>query len=236
MIKITSQLILSVFFAWCILVYVIFAGVALIGGDVKMRAMAGMVSGLLLLWVVIGGTLMYAGRDRVKELISKIPLDWRIKFILFATVLALAEEAVTTGMTNLAPLFGVRLGEVAITASADYIEVVTRHSVIVFIPMFIAWALILSRYKFSPGSVMILWGLTGTLAETISFGMQNLLDAGFWVFVYGLMVYLPAYAVPEGRKASAPKAYHYPLAILAPILFLIPVYFIVAIVLSITHL
>lgn len=237
MVKITSRLVISIFAAWCILVYVVFAAVAIAGGDVKMRAMAGMVSGLLLLWVVIVGTLMYFSRDRVKDLIRKIPLDWRLKFILFATMLALAEEAVTTGMTNLAPLFGVKLGEVAITASADYIEVVTRHSVIVFIPMFIAWALILSRYKFSPGSVMILWGLTGTLAETISFGLQNLLDAGFWVFVYGLMVYLPAYAVPEDRGASAPKAYHYPLAILAPILFLIPAYLIVlAIILIVTHL
>lgn len=237
MVKITSRLVISIFAAWCILVYVVFAAVAIAGGDVKMRAMAGMVSGLLLLWVVIVGTLMYFSRDRVKDLIRKIPLDWRLKFILFATMLALAEEAVTTGMTNLAPLFGVKLGEVAITASADYIEVVTRHSVIVFIPMFIAWALILSRYKFNPGSVMILWGLTGTLAETISFGLQNLLDAGFWVFVYGLMVYLPAYAVPEDRGASAPKAYHYPLAILAPILFLIPAYLIVlAIILIVTHL
>jgi hypothetical protein len=167
----------------------------------------------------------------------KIPLDWRLKFIAFATVLALAEEAVTTGMTNLAPLFGVKLGEVAITASADYIEVVTRHSVIIFIPMFIAWAWLLSRYKFSPGSVFILWGLTGTLAETISFGLQNLLDAGFWVFVYGLMVYLPAYTIPEDRGASAPKAYHYPLAVLAPIFLLVPLYVIVlTVILIVTRL
>jgi hypothetical protein len=53
--------------------------------------------------------------------------------VLFCTLLALAEEAVTTTMTNLAPLFGVKMGEVAITASANYIEVVTQHSVIVFV-------------------------------------------------------------------------------------------------------
>lgn len=237
MVKVTSRYVLLVFAAWCILVYAIFAGLAIAGGDAKMRAMAGMVTGLLLLWVVIGGTVMYVSRDRVKELVRKISLDWRLKFILFATLMALIEEAVTTGMTNLAPLFGVKLGEVAITASADYVEVVTQHSVIVFIPMFIAWAFLLSRYKFSPDSVMILWGLTGTLAETITFGLQNLLDAGFWVFVYGLMVYLPAYTVPEDRGAKAPKAYHYPLAVLAPILFLIPVYLIaLAIALVMTHL
>jgi hypothetical protein len=166
-------------------------------------------------------------RDRAKTIVQKLPGGWRLKFILFCTLLALIEEAVTTTMTNLAPFFGVKMGEVYITASSNYIEVVTQHSVIVFVPMFIAWALILSRYKFSPGSVFILWGLTGVLAETITFGLQNILMTGFWVFVYGLMAWLPAYSVPAGRKARMPKWYHYPLAVIAPILFLVPLYLIV---------
>jgi hypothetical protein len=33
-----------------------------------------------------------------------------MKFIVMATVLALTEEAITTTMTNLAPLFGVKVG------------------------------------------------------------------------------------------------------------------------------
>ena len=41
----------------------------------------------------------------------KRTLDWRIKFVLFATVLALIEEAIAVSMTNLAPFFGVKVGE-----------------------------------------------------------------------------------------------------------------------------
>lgn len=230
MVKITVSLIIIFLAVWCMAIYAFFAFVALASGDPKMRAMLGMVSGLLLLWVAIGGSVMYRFRDNVKSVVQRLPGDWRLKFVLFCTTLALLEEAVTVTMTNLAPLFGVRIGEVAITASADYIEVVTQHSVIVFIPMFIAWALLLSRYRFSPGSVFILFGITGTLAETISFGLQNLLMTGFWVFVYGLMVYLPACSIPEKRDLRKPGWYHYPLAVLAPIALLVPTYLIALVV------
>ncbi len=236
MVKITSKHVIVVFAVWCTAVYGFFAFIAVLSGDAKMRAMLGMVSGLLLLWVVIGGSIMYLLRDRAKEFIRKMPGGWRLKFILFCTILALVEEAVTTTMTNLAPFFGVKMGEVYITASANYIEVVTQHSVIVFVPMFIAWALVLSRYKFSPGSVFVLWGLTGVLAETISFGVQNILMTGFWVFVYGLMAWMPAYSVPAEHTARTPKWYHYPLAVVAPILFLVPLCMIVLVlVLILTH-
>jgi hypothetical protein len=218
-------------------VYTLFSLAALGSGDAKMRAMLGMVSGLLLLWVVIGGSIMFLLRDKVRALFRKAPGDWRLKFIVFCTVLALVEEAVTTTMTNLAPHFGVRMGEVYITASADYIEVVTRHSVVVFVPMFVALALLLWRYRFSPGSVFVLWGLTGTLAEAGTFGLQNLLMTGFWAFIYGLMVWLPAYSLPGRPEARTPKWYHYPLAVVAPILLMVPLFIIATILLVIiTHL
>lgn len=54
---------------------------------------------------------------------------WKKKFVVFATVLALIEEAITTTMTNLAPLFGVEIGEAYITASTNYVDVVLFHSV-----------------------------------------------------------------------------------------------------------
>jgi hypothetical protein len=73
----------------------------------KMRAVLGMGWGLILLWIGLGGTLMYRFREPIREAVGKIRLDWRVKFILFATLLALTEEAVTTTMTNLAPMFGV---------------------------------------------------------------------------------------------------------------------------------
>jgi hypothetical protein len=185
----------------------------------RVRAVVGMGWGLILLWIFLGGTLMHRFREPIRGVVSRIRLDWRLKFILFAIVLALAEEAITTTMTNLAPLFGVKAGEAYITASANYLDVVACHSVVVFVPMFCAWALMLWRYDFSPFAVFVLFGLTGTLAE-MSFGFQHALEFGLWTFVYGLMVYLPAYCVPAERKMRKPRWWHYPLAVVVPFLFI----------------
>ena len=40
-------------------------------------------------------------------------------------------------MTNCAPLFGVEMGEVYITASGNDMDVVLFHSVVVFVPQFL---------------------------------------------------------------------------------------------------
>jgi uncharacterized membrane protein YhaH (DUF805 family) len=69
---------------------------------------------------------------------------------------------------------------------------------------------------------MLLFGLTGTLAETLSFGLQNLLQVGMWVFVYGLMVYLPACSVPPRRNVGRPRRRHWPLAVFLPVIFIVP--------------
>lgn len=135
-------------------------------------------------------------------------------------MLALVEEAVTTGMTNVAPWLGVPLGAAYITASANYLDVVLYHSVVVFVPMFIGWAVLLRWWRFAPGAVFVLFGITGTLAETLSFGPQNLINAGFWIWVYGLMVWLPAYCLPPRPNAQPPPLYAYPLAVVWPIAFL----------------
>jgi hypothetical protein len=148
-----------------------------------------------------------------------IRLDWRLKFILFATFLALTEEAITTTMTNLAPLFGVKVGEAYITASTNYLDVVALHSVVMFVPLFVGWALILSRYAFSPFSVFLLFGLTGTAMET-NLGLKNPLEFGLWIFVYGLMVVLAAYCVPAEREVRPLRWWHYPLAVFVPFLFI----------------
>ncbi|MCX7992565.1 MAG: hypothetical protein N2651_02725, partial [Fimbriimonadales bacterium] len=104
----------------------------------------------------------------------------------------------------------------------NYFEVVLKHSVVVFVPMFICWALMLTRWAFAPAQVMVLFGLTGTLAESLSFGVQNLLGWGFWMLVYGLMVYLPAYAVREQVGSLRPSLLHHGLAVILPILCTIP--------------
>ncbi len=197
--------------------------VAVIGGGPNTRAVILMGSGLVLLWIALGGTLMHLARDRVRAFVLRLPWDWRVSFVLMATLLALLEEAVTTGMTNLAPLFGVPIGAAYITASANYLDVVGLHSVVVFVPMFVAWAVLLQRLAFSPSAVFVLFGLTGTLAEASFGGAQAFAQIAMWVFVYGLMVYLPAYCLPTERGAAPPRGWHYLLAVVLPFVFAIPV-------------
>lgn len=197
--------------------------VALTAMGPNSRAVILMGAGLILLWVALGGSLMYAFRDRIRGAVLKMPGDWRLKFVLFATLLALLEEAVTVSMTNLAPLFGVPVGAAYITASANYLDVVALHSVVVFVPMFIGWAFLLSRWDFTPAQVFVLFGLTGTLAEISFGGLQQLAQIAMWTFVYGLMVFLPAYTIPAERGARPVRWWHFPLAVVLPIVFSVPV-------------
>lgn len=77
-------------------------------------------------------------------------------------------------------------------------------------------------------SIHFVW-INRCFAEAGSFGLQNLRAAGFWVFVYGLMAYLPAYSIPE-RDVKKPRLRHYFLAIFLPFIFVIPVAFVVHLV------
>jgi hypothetical protein len=211
------------FGAWALLIALFFLATTLTTSAPVTRAIAGMALGLFLFWIVLGGALSLLLRKRIRSLLRRFDAHWRIAFVLFATLLALLEEAVTTTLTNAAPLWGVPVGKAYITASAHYLEVVLYHSVVVFVPMFVAWAWLLRRYTFSPAAVFILYGCAGTLAETLSFGAQNLAGLGFWVYVYGLMVYLPACAIPPERGARKPSVWTCLLALLLPILVAIPV-------------
>ena len=192
-----------------------------------------MVCGLITLWIVLGGVAMHHFRDSARKFIQGLPFDWRVKFTLSAIILALVEEAIAVLMTNLAPLLGVKSEEAHITASTSYLDVVLFHSVVVFVPLFIAWAVLLTRYDFSPFAVFLLFGCTGILCEATI----NLVDAFFgfaqWIFIYGLMVYLPAYCLPQGRGARAVRWYHYVFAI--PATFLIALPLLVSIIYLIGH-
>jgi hypothetical protein len=194
------------------------------------RAVIFMGAGLVLLWIVLGGTLMWTTRERVRAFVLGSRLPWPLTFTLFCTLLALTEEAVTVSMTNLAPLFGVPLGAAYITASANYLDVVTSHSVVVFVPMFIGWAWMLARWDFRPTEVFLLFGLTGFLAETSFAGLLNLAQAPFWIFVYGLMVWLPANSLPLRSEAKRPGWWVVPLAAILPFVFAIPVAAVVGLV------
>lgn len=183
------------------------------------RAVILMADGLILFWIVIGGSLTPMLRRKMVPKLAAIPMDWRVRFVLLCTVMALLEEVITTTMTNLAPVFGTTPEEAHITASTNYFVVVCFHSVVVFVPMFIAWAVLLSWWKFSPLNVLLLFGVTGSIAEA-SINPANLIG-GFWVFVYGLMVYLPACTVPPDRPARLPRWWSYPLAVVFPFPFVV---------------
>jgi hypothetical protein len=62
-------------------------------------------------------------------------------------------------------------------------------------------------------------GTTGSMAEA-SINPTSLIG-GFWVFVYGLMVYLPACTVPGDRPAAPPRSWHYPVAVVLPFPFVV---------------
>lgn len=211
--------------AWLLVV----SGFALVAswGHPRQRAVIGMAWGLILLWVGAGGWAMRRWEAALARMGRSAPGPWPVKFYLGCVLGALAEEAVTTGMTNCAPLFGVRRGEAYITASANYLDVVLHHSVVVFLPMFLGWILLLRWWRFTPFAVFLLWGLTGTLLEFAYSGWRGVPNVGFWVFVYGLMVWIPAHWVPEDRPARRPPIWAYPWAVLFPPL-LLPLDFILA--------
>jgi len=195
--------------------------VVLPSGNVRDRAIFLMADGMILLWIVVGGLLTFFLRKRLVPYLAAIPLGWRLRFVLLCTAMALIEEAITTSMTNLAPFFGSTPEEAHITASTNYFTVVCFHSVVVFVPLFVAWACMLSWWDFSPLKVLLLFGITGSLAEA-SINPTSLIG-GFWVFVYGLMVYLPACTVPQNRSARPLRWWHYPLAVILPFVAAVPV-------------
>jgi hypothetical protein len=224
----TSRTLIIVLGAWLALSTGGLAAFALAAAPPNTRAVFLMGTGLVILWVGLCGLAMLLFREPVRKAVQAVRADWRIKFVILATILALVEEAITTTMTNLAPLFGVPVGAAYITASTNYLDVVCLHSVVVFVPMFIAWAVLLRYADFTPNAVFLLFGLTGTLGEAIYGGTQALAEVGMWVFVYGLMVYLPAYTLPPERGARPPRWWHYLLALVLPILFAIPVALVVS--------
>lgn len=197
------------------LIVIIVSILVLNGYDINPKPVIKMALGLIIIWIILLGTLMYLLRNKISNVVKKIQLDWRIKFVIFAIILALIEEAIAVLMTNLAKFFGSQIGVAYITASSNFFHTVLFHSAIVFFGMFIAWSYLLSKYDFSPNAVFLIFGLTGTLAEA-SINPSSLF-AGFWFFVYGLMIYLPVYSLPK-RKTIKPTIKHYVVAIVLTII------------------
>ena len=196
--------------------------VALHEGTAMARGIAGMATGLIVIWIFIGGSLMRRWQGGFRRLSNRIPLGWRTRFVLSCIVLACLEEAVAVSLTNAAPLFGARVGEAFITASANWVDVVVFHSVVVFVPMFIALSWVLGRRDLSPFATFIAFGIVGTLGEVIFAGrVDALLGFPMWVFVYGLMVWLPATALPPAAERGARPARWYHAVLAAPVVFLL---------------
>lgn len=185
------------------------------------RAIILMALGLVTIWVLIGGLITLKFRFRIRDWISRIDLSWEWRFVLLASALALIEEAITTTMTNLAPEFGSQIGVAYITASNNYLIVISFSSVVILVPEFVGWVLVLRRYAFNANEVFLIYGLLGTTMEATLNPYE--LIAGFWFFVYGLMVYLPTFSLPTRERAVAPKWYHYVLAYAVPLACALPV-------------
>lgn len=198
---------------------------------------ARMATGLIVIWIWICGALMFVYRDRIKARVLALNLNWRVTFVLFCILLACLEEVVTVTMTNLAPLFGSRIGEAYITASTNYLDVILFHSVIVFIPYFIVLSWLLGRYAFSPFAVFLSFGIVGTVAEAIFAGnLSAVVGFPMWAFVYGLMVWLPAYCLPPDRGARPVGALAHlvlPFAIFALAMpMIVPIVYVITVVLG----
>lgn len=193
--------------------------------SINEKAIIKMSITFIVIWVVVCGSLMYIFRDVMAGFITKIPINWRLKFFLFTLLLILLEEIITTSITNLAPIFGGEIGKAFITASTNYFHVIFFHSAIMFIPFILIWTYLISKYDFSPNVIFLLFGLLGTIAE--SFLNPYAIISGFWFFVYGLMIYLPAYTLPYRDNLKKPKLAVYIVAVLLPIIVSAPISLIV---------
>lgn len=213
---------------WNALTTVLVFVVAQACGKPVMRGVLLMAVGTSVLWIYGMGGLMLWYRERVKHAAVGSKLPWKLRFVLFCTALALLEEVVTVSMTNSAPLLGLRPGQAYITASANYLDVVCLHSVVVFVPMFACWAWMLGRWRFTPLQVLLLFGLTGLMAEISFSGPQSLPMFGFWIFVYGLMIALPVFCLPERLEAKRPGLLVVAVAPFLPVVCTIPVALIVS--------
>ncbi len=190
--------------------------------DPAAKAIILMGLGLVVIWCLGCGSIMLRYAENFRGWIARWNLRWEWKFVGGATVFALAEEVVTTSLTNVVPpFFGVTSAQAHITASSNYLIVICFSSVVVFVPEFVGWVLLLRRVTFTPNEVFLLYGFLGTTMEASI--NPTALFAGFWFFVYGLMVYLPAYALPTRPNAVRPRWWHYVLSYIVPLACALPV-------------
>lgn len=187
----------------------------------KLGVLAKMLWGVNLLWIGCFGALSLWTRHRVSAFGKSQRTHLVGIFVGLATCLALIEEAITTAMTNCAPLFGAQIGEVYLTASANYLDVVLMHSIVVIWPQFLMLGWLFHRYRLSPFVAFVGYGLTGFINEAL-FSGPNPLMLPQWILIYGLMVFLPAHLFVEVEGRRDLRWYGYPAIVLLPVLASIP--------------
>ena len=145
---------------------------------------------LIIFWVFVCGSLIYLFRNLFWKYYLKISWPFSIRFTVFATIFFLIEEFMAVSINNY--FYPVTKGVVMLTASTNYWEVVSQHSVVIFIPILIIFSLFIKFFKLNPQKSFLYFGIIGTLAEISIGGVMSLLEFAMWIFVYGLMVYLPS--------------------------------------------
>ncbi len=200
----------------------------------KLGALSGMLWGVNIFWIGLVGLSSIWFRDQLASFGKRHSKHLPLMGFLFAMVMALIEEAVTTTMTNCAPLFGAELGDVYITASANYFDVVLFHSVIVMLPQFALLAWLLGRFLISPFAAFMCYGFTGFFNEAL-FSGPNPLALAQWILIYGLMVYAPACLFRECPGRRKVGWWFFPVVVILPILASIPMVALLLLVIAPDH-
>ncbi|MFN8611599.1 MAG: hypothetical protein U0931_28905 [Vulcanimicrobiota bacterium] len=144
----------------------------------------------VLVWVVLCGGLMARHRQVLCLSLGRWRSHPALALVLSSLSLACLEEAIACLATNLHGPFGDPTGRVYITASANLLDLIFFHSVVVIFPLLLAWAALLRRYAFSVSRFTLIFGAQGALAEVAFAGMQPALFPT-WLLVYSLMVWIP---------------------------------------------
>jgi hypothetical protein len=210
---------------WAFGYLIIFSLVAFATGGAELSAVA-MEWGIFLSWVYgIAPLLGRKGLPMLKRRLSGYHFGPKVFFFIFAAVFALIEEALAVIWNDFTPpLFGQSVAPL-LTASTNYFEVIVLHSVVVFLPLFLVWAYLLYYGKYSPREAYLYFGLTGVLAEYMfNPSVLALLAGGFWILIYGSMVYHPAqFVFGKGEGALHVTWKRLVVAVFLPLLASIPV-------------
>lgn len=177
-------------------------------------AVATMSLGLLTIWGGLFAFLQWRTMVRIGSSGRHMRVPVLLSFVMMVG-LALLAEAVSVSMTNTAPLWELDTDEAFITASADWWVVVSRHSVIVFLPQLLLIAWLHRRLSLNPFHWFIVYGMIGYANEWLAFKQAaSWFSLPYWLIVYGWVVYLPTTLADSQRTNREYRFHHMILAFL----------------------